>query len=370
MNDLTTVQVSTPSHSYKVYVGSAFYDSIGNYLVPLMKATKICIVSDDHVYPLYGSCITQSLTNAGYRVSHIVIPHGEAHKNIQTLSFLLEELAAGELTRDDAILALGGGVVGDIAGLASAVYLRGIKLIHVPTSLLSMVDSSIGGKTAIDLKAGKNLAGTFTQPVGVFVDTSVLATLDQKLFCDSWGEILKYAVIADKNLWHLLATHNQVKLYDKERAQGTSQDLHQLGEIIKRCIEIKSSVVSKDETEGGLRQILNFGHTIGHAIEAAMNFEQGHGSCVAAGMCCIARAAYHENLCSAQTMNEIINLVSSYQLPTTTNIETDVLYHYATHDKKRHGNSINVVIPQEIGQVYIQRMSLDEFKAFLSYARA
>ncbi len=327
----STVHVSTPSRSYDVLIGQGVIDEVGALTRKACGGSAACVIADDNVAPLYANAVAESLADAGYRTTLQVFPAGERHKRLSTLSDLLEGLAVAELTRDDVVVAVGGGVTGDMGGLAAALYLRGCKVVQVPTSLLAMVDSSVGGKTAVDLEAGKNLAGAFFQ-------------------C---GEVIKHGVIRDEALFRSLAAH-------PINAEGF--DRQELADVIRRNVQIKRDVVDADERERGLRQILNFGHTIGHAIEAASDFALGHGSSVAAGMCCIARASARMGWCAQDVADDIVAAVAAYGLPTDTAVDHDTLLSFATHDKKRHGSTVNVVVPTRIGAVEVRTVSLPEFR--------
>ena len=250
------------------------------------------------------------------------------------------------------------GLWGDVIP-ASALYLRGIQVVQVPTSLLAMVDSSVGGKTAVDLSAGKNLVGAFWQPSLVVADVRTLSTVPAELFLDSCGEVIKHAVLADASL-----------LDDLESLPLTvGDDTERLTEVVARNVAIKRDVVSADERERGLRQTLNLGHTVGHAIEAASDFSLGHGSCVAAGLCMMARAAAARGWCASETAERIERCVAAHGLPTGTDLPTETLMRYATHDKKRHGTDVNIVVPVEVGRCEVRRVSLEEFRDLIEAGR-
>jgi 3-dehydroquinate synthase len=262
-------------------------------------------------------------------------------------------MAQAGLTRSDAVVAVGGGVTGDMAGLAAALYQRGIQVVQVPTSLLAMVDSSVGGKTAVDLEAGKNLAGAFLQPLLVVADIDCLATVSHELLRDSCGEMIKHGVLADEKLFDMLRK-------DPVCAPGFDPD--KLVGIVARNVEIKRDVVDADEQEHERRQTLNLGHTIGHAIEAASDFRLGHGSCVAAGLCCVARASARLGWCAQDVADRIVSCVEAYGLPTNTNIDHDTLLEYASRDKKRRADFVTLVVPTRIGAVELRRVSLEELR--------
>jgi len=348
------IEVQTPSRAYQVRVGWGLIDQVGPLTREVLpKAGRAHVISETNVAPLYADAVAASLREAGLEPTLQVFEAGEASKSVATLSDLLEGLAAAELSRDDLVVALGGGVAGDIGGLAAALYLRGIPVVQVPTSLLAMVDSSVGGKTAIDLAAGKNLAGAFFQPSLVLADLDCLDTLSPRQFTDSCGEVIKCGVIADADLFR-----------DLEAAPlglpGTEPE--RLAATVARCVQIKRDVVQQDEREGGIRQILNFGHTIGHAIEAANHFELGHGSSVAAGMCAVARASAARGWCAQELADRICSVVAAQGLPTDTSVDHEELLSYAVHDKKRHGSSVNLVVPEALGRVRVQRVSFQELR--------
>ena len=252
------------------------------------------------------------------------------------------------------MVALGGGVTGDIAGLSAAMYLRGIKVVQVPTSLLAMVDSSVGGKVAIDLEAGKNLAGAFWQPRAVVADVTCLHSLSHELLTDSCGEVIKHAVLADDALLEELCAR---PLNGGDAAE--LDDAH-LVDVVARNVSIKRDVVNADEREHGMRQTLNLGHTIGHGIEAASDFALGHGSCVAAGLCCMLRSCVALGWTDPALAQRVERCVEAHGLPTDTQVDHQTLMSYMTHDKKRHGDSMNVVVARGAEDVVVRRVSLDE----------
>lgn len=346
-----TVQVDTPSRSYAVTVGRGVLDQVGPLCRQAAGGEVAAIISDSNVAPLYAARVSTSLAQAGYQTTTLSFPAGEQNKRFHVLEGLLEGLAEAELSRDDVIVAVGGGVTGDMAGLAAALYLRGIKVVQVPTSLLAMVDSSVGGKTAVDLEHGKNLAGAFFQPHAVIADIDCFQTLSHELFTDSCGEVIKHGVLADPALFDEMSARPL-------NAPGYSPD--DLVRIVARNIEIKRDVVNADETERGLRQTLNLGHTLGHAIEAASDFSLGHGSSVAAGLSCITRAAAAKGWCSHETSERIDACVRAFGLPTDTEVDHETLLRFACHDKKRHGSTVNVVVPLRIGAVEVRKLTLDE----------
>ena len=350
------VRVDTPSRSYDVHVGRNLLREVGAICAHVTKGRMAAVISDSNVAPLYAQTVMQSLEDAGFDAILLTFEAGERNKRFSTLETLLEGLAQAQLSRDDLVVALGGGVTGDMAGLAASLYLRGIRVVQVPTSLLAMVDSSVGGKTAVDLSYGKNLAGAFFQPSAVVADIDCLASLNHDLFTDSCGEVIKHGVLADPDLFDELGSHP---------INAADYDPNELVRIVARNVEIKRDVVNADETERGLRQTLNLGHTLGHAIEAASDYQLGHGSSVAAGLCCIARAAAAKGWCSQETANRIVRTTAAYGLPTDTTVDHKTILGYAVHDKKRHASTVNVIVPLGIGQVEIRTLGIDELKELI-----
>ncbi|MBM6675194.1 3-dehydroquinate synthase [Olsenella uli] len=354
------IHVDTLSRPYDVLVGAGLLDELGRHVCETLGRPRCCVVTETTVGPLYAERAEAALAAAGLEVApRVTFPAGEAHKTLATLGGILEGLAARELTRDDAVVALGGGVTGDMAGLAAALYLRGIAVVQVPTSLLAMVDSSVGGKTAVDLPSGKNLVGAFWQPSLVVADVRTLSTVPANLFRDSCGEVVKHAVLADAALLD--------ELSERPLTGGVNEG--RLADVVARNVEIKRDVVSADERERGLRQTLNLGHTLGHAIEAASDFALGHGSCVAAGLCLIARASSARGWCSPETAARIVRCVEAHGLPTGTDLPAGTLMRYVAHDKKRHGDGVNVVVPREVGRCEVRRLGLDDLRDLIELGR-
>ena len=255
----------TASKEYDVKIGASLLHTIGEEVAKVCKVGSAAIISDSNVWPLYGETAANSLRNAGFRVVYFVFPAGESSKNGSTYLSILNFLAENQITRSDCVIALGGGVVGDITGFAAATFLRGISYIQIPTTLLAAVDSSLGGKTAIDLESGKNLAGAFCQPKLVLCDVNTLNTLPEEIFRDGCAEVIKYGILYDP------------QLFAKLQKEGLDFDRES---VIARCVELKRDVVMRDEFDTGERQKLNLGHTIGHGIEAHSNFTISHGKAV------------------------------------------------------------------------------------------
>lgn len=346
---MTTVTVNA-SRSYDIRIGPGLLSTLGGHAKALGRAKRVCIVSDTNVYPLYGSKAEESLREAGFQVSRFVFPAGESQKNGNTYLELLSALARERLTRTDLIVALGGGVTGDLAGFAAATYLRGIPMIQAPTTLLAAVDSSVGGKTAIDLPEGKNLAGAFYQPSLVLCDTDTLDTLPGEVFLEGCGEVIKYSVLYDRALFDTLLQ--------------TGPDFPR-EEAIRRCVELKRDVVMADEFDTGVRQKLNLGHTVGHGVEAGSGFTVAHGNAVAIGIAIVARASAKYGICSQETAREIISLIQRFGLPTATEYTAHELYSYALSDKKRAGDVVALVVPRGIGDCILLPTEVERLEAFI-----
>ncbi len=332
------------SKAYSVKIGSGLLTDLGAEAAALVKPGKAAIVSDSNVWPLYGKPAAESLKNAGFDPVHFVFPAGEESKNGETYLQLLNFLAENGLSRSDLMIALGGGVVGDLAGFTAATYLRGIAYIQVPTTLLAAVDSSVGGKTAIDLPAGKNLCGAFYQPRLVLCDTDTLSTLPREIFRDGCAEVIKYGVLYDPALF--------AHLEDK----GLSFDLEA---VIAQCVEHKRNVVMEDEFDTGARMKLNLGHTVGHGVEASSHFTVSHGKAVAIGMAIVSRAS------RCPDGARIVSCLEAFGLPTQTDIPADTLFTCALSDKKRSGGIVNLIIPRKIGACDIVPTPVSELPSFI-----
>ena len=331
---MTTIEVSA-SKRYEVQIGSGLLPQLGIRLAALGGAKKVCIVSDSNVWPLYGAAVDASLHAAGLEICTFVFPAGEASKNGGTFLELLNFLAENHLTRSDLLVALGGGVVGDLTGFAAACYLRGIRFVQVPTTLLAAVDSSVGGKTAIDLAAGKNLAGAFWQPSLVLCDTDCLDTLPVDIFRDGCAEVIKTAILFDEPLFLELVRSGLG--FDRER-------------VIARCVAHKRDIVMADEFDRGQRNLLNLGHTFGHAVELLSDFTLSHGRAVAIGTAIAARSAVSMGICDQGTATRIMWLLEKFGLPIFTHHTAAELFETALSDKKRSGDTVNLILPKRIGE--------------------
>ena len=336
---------------YDVKIGAGLLPSLGTELKALCpKAERVLLISDSAVFPLHGEAALTALRAAGLRAEAFVFPSGEASKTAETLLELLNAATAFRLTRSDVLVALGGGVTGDLTGFAAAVYMRGIPYIQVPTTLLAAVDSSVGGKTAVDLPAGKNLMGAFWQPKLVLCDTELQKTLPDSVFTDGCAEVIKTAVLFDPGLFDTLAREG--KGFDRE-------------EVIARCVEHKRNVVAEDEFDTGRRGLLNLGHTLGHAVEACSGFALSHGRAVAIGTATVARAAAKAGLCTEETARSIRALLEKFSLPTETDVPIDRLMEPMLSDKKRSGSTVSVIVPEAVGRCVQRPMDAETLKNFM-----
>ena len=338
------------SRDYRILIGTGLLPRLGQEAARCIKGRKVCIVSETNVYPHHGAAAEESLKEAGFTVVSYVFSAGESSKNGQNYLTLLNFLAENQLTRVDLLIALGGGVVGDLCGFAAATYLRGVAFIQVPTTLLAAVDSSVGGKTAIDLPAGKNLAGAFYQPSLVLCDTNTLSTLPDEIFRDGCAEVIKYGILYDRNF------------FDYLRSTGVSFDREK---VIRRCVELKRDVVAVDEFDTGARMKLNLGHTVGHGIEAKSQFAVSHGKAVAIGTAIVSRAAAKNGLLPQEDARVIADTLQAYGLPITTQYSAEELAQFMLSDKKRSGGTVNLIIPREIGRCEIVPTPVDALTAFV-----
>lgn len=335
------------SNNYDVVISSDILPHAGEYLARVILPCKIALITDDVVDKLYSNQVVNSLVGNGYNVVKFVFPNGEGSKNLDTFEKIMNFLAENELTRTDAIIALGGGVVGDIAGFSAATYMRGIKYVQIPTTLLSQVDSSIGGKTAVDLPSGKNLVGAFKQPSLVLCDTSVLKSLSQQTYLDGVGEVLKYAVL-DQKVFDLL-----------------SCDKFDLIDLIYLCLDYKRKVVEIDEFEKHERKLLNLGHTIAHAIEKLSDYKISHGLAVAMGLKTILIGAKNTKIMSEDEYNKIVKVLDKFQVLKDCPYSKDQILSVIGADKKRSADKICLVIPKSVNDVKIVEVMLSDVKEYI-----
>lgn len=336
------------SRTYDIIIERGILSESGSIAAGLVKnPCKIMVVSDTNVYPLYGEKTADSFTKNGFEVYSFVFQAGESSKNVNTLAQLWEELAEKHFTRSDMIVALGGGVVGDLAGFAASTFLRSIQYIQIPTTLLAMVDSSVGGKTAIDLKGGKNLAGSFYQPSAVICDPDTLQTLPAEIYSDGMAEVIKYGMINKPELLQVLKGE-----YD-------------IAEVIEICVCAKRDIVNEDEKDLGVRQFLNFGHTLAHGIERSSDYTIPHGRAVAIGMVLITKAAIKAGKCTQDALLILEELLTKNGLPLWTEITAKELCDAALNDKKRKGDYITVVLPTGVGTSILEKISISELNKLI-----
>ncbi len=343
-----TVRVAA-STEYDVLIEEHALSHIGREAAQRFPVGKAVLLSDDNVFPLYGACVKKSLEDSGFSVVTIVFPHGEDAKSPESLCRLWRFMAENEITRSDTLFALGGGVVGDLGGLAAATFLRGIRLVQIPTSLLAMVDSSVGGKTAVDIPEGKNLVGAFHQPSLVLCDPTVLQTLPRRELACGMAEVIKYAFIDCPDMLPLL------------KVPPTGDTLLSL---IASSVRDKAAIVKEDERDTGRRQLLNLGHTAAHGIELLSHFAIPHGEAVAIGMALVTRAAVRRGLCTKETENALLSLLSYHSLPTCVPYDPEALAKAALGDKKRTGERITLVLPTALGKSILYPIPVDELPAF------
>lgn len=355
---MQTVRVELGERSYPIHIGRGVLAELGERLHELRCARKVAVISNTVVAPLYLPKVEDSLRHAGFTPTSIEVPDGEEHKNLAWLTFLYDRMIDAGLERNSAVVALGGGVVGDMAGFAASTYLRGVSYVQVPTTLLAQVDSSVGGKTGVNHAAGKNLIGSFYQPRFVLIDTDTLKTLPRREFLAGLTEVIKYGVILDPELFALI---------ERELKAILALDPQVLGEVIRICCTLKAMVVSEDEREADLRAILNFGHTVGHALEALTEYKQYlHGEAVSVGMAFAARISHARGFCSAEVVERIVHLLKRAGLPTE--LPKDIAVRPLTlaikADKKAAGDKIRYVCIDDIGQTRFDFMTAEEIAAF------
>ena len=347
---MTTIHVAA-SREYDIEIGRGLLDQAGAHIAQVTGAGRTAaVISDTNVLPLYGQRLCSSLERAGFRVISWAFPAGEASKNLTTYGQLLHFLGENHMTRSDIIVALGGGVTGDMAGFAAATYQRGIPFIQVPTTLLAAVDSSVGGKTAIDLNTGKNQAGCFYQPWLVLCDPDTLTTLPEREYRCGYGEIIKYSVLFDANFFEEL-WNTPVK--------------DQVEHVISTCVTLKRMAVMEDEFDTGARRKLNLGHSFGHAVEACSDFSIPHGCAVAIGMAIITRAAVKRGICTQEVLDRLLAILDKYDLPTQTDYPLEALYRAALSDKKISGGKMHLIVPEAIGRCRIESIPEAEIRDWM-----
>lgn len=332
---MRTVSVPLPGRSYDIHIGRGLLKRLDRFLDPNQEYV---VITDDNIPKTYWHTIAPQL---GHPLL-LEVPEGEASKSFELAQHLIQKMLENGITRGATIIALGGGVIGDLAGFVASIYMRGIPFIQIPTTLLAQIDSSVGGKVGINTPTMKNAVGAFHQPALVVIDPDTLNTLPTRQISSGIAELIKYGLIADASLFHDLQT--TAVMDDVER-------------YIERCVTIKRDVVMQDEFDNGMRQILNFGHTIGHALEQYSNYHLLHGEAIAIGMAMMAQGmSYHD---------ELIRILTQYDLPTTYDYDSDAIYHLITTDKKATRDHLNIILVEEVGNGRIETIKRDAIKARL-----
>ena len=346
--------VDLKEHSYPIYIERGILKEAAERIAEVYQGSKIMIISDDRVYSYYGEALKKNLSEK-YECAETVIPHGEPSKAFETLPGVYSSLLEAKISRTDLIVALGGGVVGDLAGFVAATFLRGIKFVQIPTSILAQVDSSVGGKVAVDLPQGKNLVGAFYQPKAVFIDTDLLATLSTRFLHDGLAEAIKYGCIKDAALF--------------EKIAGYADDaalLADIDSVVATCCAIKARIVEQDEFDTGLRMLLNFGHTLGHAVEQHFGYSCfTHGEGVAIGMYQLTKRTEELGMTAKGSAERIKSVLEKYNLPLTAGVEKAQLLDTMARDKKKNGNSITLIILQQIGEGVLQKVDWRQVPRYL-----
>ncbi|MDE7164117.1 MAG: 3-dehydroquinate synthase [Clostridiales bacterium] len=337
------------SRKYDVSIGAGLLNEIPSVLASLCKKGKLLVVTDDTVDRLYADRVLAALNERGFEANKFVFPHGEQNKTLATFSNILDTLADCGFTRTDGIVALGGGVTGDVAGFAAATYMRGIYYAQVPTTLLAGIDSSVGGKTAVDLAGGKNLMGAFHQPVAVIFDTDTLKTLPKEYIQDGLGEGLKYAALCGGELMEIMESGLNEKNFER---------------FLELCVSCKRDIVEADERESGVRRLLNLGHTLGHALEKVSDFSISHGKAVADGMMRITEIAVKNKLLSADDGERMLSLCKKYGMKIHAEYPTEALLEPIKSDKKRAGDKLHLVIPRGIGKCETLTVAQQDWRTF------
>ncbi|BCL60993.1 3-dehydroquinate synthase [Desulfomarina profundi] len=343
MNELV---VGLDERSYPIYFQRNILEIIGIDLQKRNFGKKLAVISDEKVASLYGARLMESLNNAGLQAVLLTFPEGENNKTLETIGTLASAMAREGFDRHDAVIAFGGGVSGDIAGFLASAYMRGIPFVQIPTTLLAQVDSSVGGKTGVDIPEGKNLLGAFYQPRAVYIDIGFLKTLPEDELLGGMAEVIKYGVIRDREFFGFLERNRQALL---------QLDTELLTETVFRCCKIKAEVVAEDEREGDIRRILNYGHTIGHAVESASDFRLIHGLAVSVGMAAAAEISHGMGQLAGEERDRVIKILTDYNMPTRVpvNLDRKRIRKYLLTDKKVVDGSVFFVLPQSIGEVFI-----------------
>lgn len=352
---MSIIRVNLGAKSYNIEIAAGLLDTAGEKIRSISKAQRAAVISDSNVDALYGERLQAALAGSGFKVTRIVFPAGEKSKSLTELARIYDRLAEAGITRSDLVVALGGGVTGDLGGFAAATFLRGVDYVQIPTSLLAQIDSSVGGKVAVDLPAGKNLVGNFYQPKLVLIDTMLLKTLPVRFLHDGLAEAIKYGCIRDRALFEKIAA-----------MRDDDELLENIGGIVERCCAIKAEIVEYDEFDTGERMVLNFGHTIGHAVEKCSNYESfTHGEAVGIGMLLLTRQTERLGLTESGTAAAIYDVLKKYNLPVDADYGNEELLKAAGMDKKKSGSSITLVILKNIGTSFLQKTNWQDLPEYI-----
>ncbi len=353
---MKVLNVNLKTKKYDILIEKGIIKNVGMEIKKIYDGVKIAVITDQNIYSLYGNILKDSLLNYGFQPNFVIVDPGEKSKSINVLENVYSKLIEFNITRGDMIITFGGGVVGDLGGFAASTYLRGIDYVQIPTSLLAQIDSSIGGKVAVNIKQGKNLVGSFYQPKKVFIDSNLLNTLPEEFIKDGLGEVIKYACISSLDLYELL-----LNITSKEEL------FHNIDKIILDCCNIKKEIIEQDELDTGIRMILNFGHTLGHAIETYYNYEKyTHGEAVALGMYYITQKSEALGYTELGTSNKIKKLLNNFNIDYSfPNVNMDYINKTICKDKKNISGNINLILLKKIGEAFVDQMPIKNIYNFL-----
>ena len=344
------LHINLDEKSYDIFIERGIFADVGKYVSKVYKNKKIVVVTDTNVDKLYGDKLLQNLKDSGYTPAKVVFNAGEENKNFDTLTEVYEKIVDSGIKRGDLLIAFGGGVVGDLAGFAASTIYRGMDFIQIPTTLLAQVDSSVGGKVAVDTSRGKNLVGSFYQPKMVIIDPELLKTLDEREVRSGMAEVIKYGAIYDNEFFEYLL--------EKENLKNTMLDIEK---SIRRCCEIKAKIVEIDELDLGLRMILNYGHTLGHAIEKYYNYTKyTHGEAISIGMYEITKLGERLGITKLGESEKIKKILEMYNLPLEDEVKQEDLIEIMKTDKKNISGVLNFIFLSEVGKVEIKKIAEEE----------
>lgn len=353
---MRTLNIKHENGNYNIYIGKDILSELGRYLKENFNNKRVVVITDRNLEGLYGNILSKTISENGCITKTIAFKPGEASKSFNTLQEIYKELSDFKIKREDLIITFGGGVVGDLGGFAASTYLRGIKYIQIPTSLLAQVDSSVGGKVAVDLPWGKNLVGSFYHPAAVFIDPEFLKTLNKRFLHDGLAEVIKYGCISDKSIIDKLLSY-----------RDDNELLEHIEDIIYNCCSIKKLVVEIDEKDFGERMLLNFGHTLGHAIEMYFEYKRyTHGEAVGIGMAHMSKKSEGMGITEEGTSKLIEEVLKKYNLPyEMPEVKTENILEATLLDKKSCGGGINLILLEKIGKAFIKKVSTDELNCYI-----